>query len=301
MKLVQCVPNFSEGRRPEVIAEILAAITTVPLVRLLDHKPDADHNRVVVTMVGEPAAVLEAAFQATAKARDLIDMEQHLGEHPRMGATDVIPFVPLGTTTMAECVALAEALGERIARELNIPVYLYERAARRPERQNLAEVRRGEYEGLKVDIVKPERQPDFGPARLHPTAGATVVGARPPLVAFNVNLDSSDVKVAKAIAKTVRESSGGLPAVKGLGLMLEATGRAQISMNMVDYNVTGLHVVFEAIKKEAAKHGVKVANSEVIGLLPAKALLDVARHYLALTDFSPEQVLELKLATPDES
>ncbi len=228
-------------------------------------------------------------------------MEQHSGEHPRMGAADVIPFVPLGTTTMDDCVALAEALGERIARELNIPVYLYERAARRPERQNLAEVRRGEYEGLKLEIVKPERQPDFGPARLHPTAGATVVGARPPLVAFNVNLDTADVKVAKAIAKTVRESSGGLPAVKGLGLMLEATGQAQISMNMVDYNVTGLHVVFEAIKKEAAKHGVKVANSEVIGLLPAKALLDVARHYLALTDFSPEQVLELKLATPDES
>jgi len=300
MKLVQCVPNFSEGRRPEVIAAILAAITGVEGVTLLDYKPDADHNRVVVTFVGEAAVVGEAAFRATAKAAQLIDMETHRGEHPRMGATDVIPFVPLTGATMEDCVGIAEALGERIARELKIPVYLYEKAARRPERRNLADVRRGEYEGLKVEIAKEERQPDFGPAELHRSAGATVVGARPPLVAFNVNLASGDVKVAKAIAKAVRESSGGLPAVKGLGLMLEATGQAQISMNMVDFTVTGLHTVFAAIKLEAAKHGVTIANSEVIGLLPAQAMLDVATHYLQLTDFSSEQVLELKLAARHE-
>lgn len=301
MKLIQCVPNFSEGRRPEVIEQIISSITSVEGVSLLDVKPDSDHNRVVVTFVGDLDSVAEAAFRGTEAASKLIDMENHKGEHPRLGATDVVPFVPLTGATMEDCIHLAEKVGERVARELDIPVYLYERAARRPERRNLADVRRGEYEGIKAEMgVNPDRNPDFGAPKMHATAGATVVGARPPLVAFNVNLASDNVKIAKAIAKTVRESSGGLPAVKGLGMMLEATNQAQISMNMVDFNITGLHTVFQAIKQEAEKHGVAVANSEIIGLLPAKALIDVAVHCLSLKDFSPEQVLELKLAAKNE-
>lgn len=302
MKIIQCVPNFSEGRREVVINQIVQAIVDVEGITLLDVKPDADHNRTVVTFVGDAAAVTEAAFRGAAKATELIDMEQHRGQHPRMGATDVVPFVPLVGATMEDCQAIALTVGERIGRELDIPVYLYERSARTPARRNLADVRRGEYEGIRAEIAdNPARTPDFGPKRMHSTAGATAVGARPPLIAFNVNLDSSDVSIAKAIAKTVRESSGGLPAVKGLGMMLEATNQAQISMNMVDFNVTGLHTVFEAIKLEAAKHKVGVANSEIIGLLPAQALIDIAVHSLSLKDFSPAQVLELKLAARHES
>jgi glutamate formiminotransferase len=295
MKLIQCVPNFSEGRRPEVIDSITGAISEVEGVTLLDVNPDADHNRVVVTFVGAPEAVLEAAFQGARKATELIDMRRHKGEHPRLGATDVVPFVPLAGATMDDCVMLAEKLGERLGNELQIPVYLYERAARVPERKNLAEVRRGEYEALKEDIDKPERRPDFGPQKIHLTAGGTVVGARPPLVAFNVNLASDNLKAAKAIAKAVRESSGGLPAVKALGLMIEAKGHTQISMNMVDFNITGLHTVMAAIKEEAEKHGVSIADSEVVGLLPAQALFDVATHALSLQGFSAEQVLEIRL------
>lgn len=267
---------------------------------MLDVNPDADHNRVVVTFVGEPDQVLEAAFRGVKLASQLINMEEHTGEHPRLGATDVIPFVPLTGATMADCIALAEALGEKIARELEIPVYLYESAARVPERRNLADVRRGEYEALKQEIGEPARKPDFGPARMHPTAGAVVVGARPALVAFNVNLDSDNVKAAKAIAKAVRQSSGGLPAVKALGLMIEARHQAQISMNMVDFNMTGLLTVYRAIEVEAQKLGVSIANSEIIGLVPVKALLDVVMSELKLTDFSLEQVLELKLAARNE-
>lgn len=301
MKIIQCVPNFSEGRRQVVIDQIATAIVAVAGITLLDVKPDQDHNRTVVTFVGEAAAVTEAAFRGAAKATELIDMEQHRGEHPRMGATDVVPFVPLTGATMEDCQAIALAVGERIGQELAIPVYLYERSARTPERRNLADVRRGEYEGLKVEIAtNPARTPDFGPSHIHPTAGATAVGARPPLVAFNVNLDTADVKIAKAIAKAVREATGGLPAVKAMGMMLMATNQAQVSMNMVDFNVTGLHTVFEAIKIGAAKHNVGIANSEIIGLLPAQALIDTAIHYLMLTGFCPAQVLELKLAARHE-
>jgi len=301
VKIIQCVPNFSEGRNQAVIDQIVQVIADVEGITLLDVKPDRDHNRVVVTFVGDPQAVAEAAFRGAAKAAKLIDMQTHRGEHPRMGATDVVPFVPLVGATMEDCQSIALQVGERIGRELDIPVYLYERSARTPARRNLADIRRGEYEGIKAEIeTNPARTPDFGPSRIHATAGATAVGARPPLIAFNVNLDSSDVKIAKAIAKAVRESSGGLPAVKGLGMMLEATNQAQISMNMVDFNVTGLHTVVEAIKLEAAKHNVKIANSEVIGLLPAQALIDAAAHYLALKDFGPGQVLELKLAARHE-
>lgn len=299
MKLIQCVPNFSEGRRPEVIEQIIAGITAAG-VTLLDVNPDADHNRVVVTFVGAPEQVVEAAFAGTKIASELINMEEHKGEHPRLGATDVIPFVPLTGATMDDCVALAEQLGQRIANELEIPVYLYERAARVPERRNLADVRRGEYEVIKEEIALPSRKPDFGPARMHPRAGAVVVGARPALVAYNVNLNTDNVKAAKAIAKAVRESSGGLPAVKALGLMIEANNQAQISMNMVDFNVTGLLTVFRAIEAEAQKLGVGIANSEIIGLVPVKALLDAVISELKLTDFSLEQVLELKLAARNE-
>jgi len=301
MKIIQCVPNFSEGRRQVVIDQIAAAIVSVAGITLLDVKPDQDHNRTVVTFVGEAAAVTEAAFRGAAKATELIDMEQHRGEHPRMGATDVVPFVPLTGATMEDCQAIALAVGERIGQELAIPIYLYERSARTPERRNLADVRRGEYEGLKVEIAtNPARTPDFGPSHMHPTAGATAVGARPPLIAFNINLDTADVKIAKAIAKAVREATGGLPAVKAMGMMLTATNQAQVSMNMVDFNVTGLHTVFEAIKIGAAKHNVGIGNSEIIGLLPAQALIDTAIHYLMLTGFCPAQVLELKLAARHE-
>ena len=295
MKIIQCVPNFSEGRRPEVIDQITEAITAVSGVTLLDVNPDADHNRVVVTFVGEPAAVAEAAFQGARVASQLIDMENHKGEHPRLGATDVIPFVPLAGAVMDDCIRLAEEVGERLGMELEIPVYLYEHAARVPERRNLADIRRGEYELLKEEIDLPKRRPDFGPVRMHHSAGATVVGARPPLVAFNVNLDSDNLKAAKAIARAVRESGGGLPAVKALGLMIEARGQAQISMNMVNFSVTGLHTVFAAIRSEAEKHGIGIAGSEIVGLLPAQALLDVAAHHLSLEGFSAEQVLEIKL------
>lgn len=295
MRVVECVPNFSEGRRPEVIEQIVAAAKSVTGAVVLDVKPDHDHNRVVVTLIGEPEAVSEAAFRACSQASQLIDMTVHHGEHPRIGATDVIPFVPLSGVTMDECVALAEALGERIARELDIPVYLYERAARMPERRNLADVRRGQYEGLCEAITSPERHPDFGPARMHKTAGATVVGARPPLVAFNVNLDSSDLKLAKRIAKQIRESSGGLPAVKALGVMLTERNLAQVSMNLVDYTVTGMHTAYQAIAEAAAAEGVGIVGSEIIGLLPMQALIDVALQSLRVESFTMAQVLESHL------
>lgn len=295
MRVVECVPNFSEGRRPEVIEQIVAEAKSVAGVAVLDVKPDHDHNRVVVTFIGDPEAVSEAAFRACRRASQLIDMNEHHGEHPRIGATDVIPFVPLSGVTMDECVTIATRLGERIASELGIPVYLYERAARKPERQNLADIRRGEYEGLRETISTPERHPDFGPSAMHPSAGATVVGARSPLIAYNVNLDSSDLKLAKRIAKQIRESSGGLPAVKALGVMLSERNLAQVSINMVDYTVTGLYTVYQAIREEAAKAGVGIAGSEIIGLLPMQALIDVALQALWVEKFNITQVLEIHL------
>ncbi|MGI6359358.1 MAG: glutamate formimidoyltransferase [Bacillota bacterium] len=295
MRVVECVPNFSEGRRPEVIDQIVAEAKSVSGAVVLDVLPDYDHNRVVVTVIGEPDAVSEAVFRACRKASQLIDMTTHKGEHPRIGATDVIPFVPLSGVSMEECITLAESLGQRISSELDIPVYLYERAARRPERRNLAEVRRGQYEGLCQEIGTPERQPDFGPSRMHPTAGATVVGARPPLVAFNVNLDSSDLKLAKRIARKIRESSGGMPAVKALGVMLSERNLAQVSMNLVDYSITGMYQAYKAIESAAAEAGVGIAGSEIIGLLPMQALVDVALQALKVESFSPAQVLETHL------
>ncbi len=295
-KLVECVPNFSEGRRSQVIDAIVAAVAAVPGTAVLDVQTDADHNRTVLTFVGEPAAVLEGAFEAARQAATLIDLNQHQGAHPRMGATDVVPFVPLRGVTMEECVQLARQLGQRLGEELNIPVYLYEAAATRPERQNLADVRKGEFEGIRQLIASdPAHAPDFGPLAMGP-AGATAVGARPFLIAFNVYLATADVEIARKIAKAIRHSSGGLRYVKALGLLVE--GQAQVSMNLTDFRRTPLHVVVEMIRREAARYGVLIARSELVGMLPQEALLDAAAWYLQMDGFTAGQVLEYRLITP---
>ena len=292
--LVECIPNFSEARRPEVIEAILAEITCVPEISLLNHSSDDDHNRSVVTFAGPPAAVEEAAFRAIRKAAGLINLDEHTGSHPRLGATDVVPLVPISAVSMEDCVQMARRLGERVGKELNIPVYLYEEAATRPERVNLENIRRGQYEGLKTEIeTNPDRQPDFGPARLGP-AGATVIGARHPLIAYNVYLNTDDVSIAKAIAKKIRQSSGGLPYVKALGMLVE--GRAQVSMNLTNFHQTSVRRVVEAIRSEARKHGTKIHHSELIGLIPQEALIDSAVWYLQLEGFQPEQILEHQLS-----
>lgn len=291
--MIECIPNFSEGRRPEVVDAIAAAISAVPEATLLDQTLDADHNRSVITFAGPPEAVAEAAFQAVRRAAELIDMTQHSGQHPRVGATDVLPFVPLGGATLDQCVALARSVGQRIGDELGIPVYLYEAAATRPERAALPNLRKGEYEGLRDTIAtEPARAPDFGPAQLG-TAGATIVGARQPLIAYNIYLNTADVEVAKRIAKAVRGSSGGLRGVRALGMLVE--GRAQVSMNLVDFRTTPIHRVVEMVAREAAAYGVLVAESELIGLIPEDALLDAARFYLRLHGMKDEQILERRL------
>lgn len=291
--MIECIPNFSEGRRPEVVDAIAAAVAAVPGATLLDQTSDADHNRSVITFAGPADAVAEAAFQAVRRAAELIDMTQHSGQHPRVGATDVLPFVPLGGATLEQCVALARSVGQRIGDELGIPVYLYEAAATRPERAALPNVRKGEYEGLRDAIgTDPARAPDFGPARLG-AAGATIVGARQPLIAYNVYLNTADVDVAKRIAKAIRGSSGGLRGVRALGMLVE--GRAQVSMNLVDFRTTPVHRVVEMVAREAATYGVLVAESELIGLIPEDALLDAARFYLRLHGMKDEQILERRL------
>jgi len=298
--LVECVPNFSEGRDAAVIESICEAVRGVTGVRILDVAPDADHNRTVVTFIAPPAAAGEAAFAGCARAAGLIDLGRHRGGHPRIGATDVIPFVPLRGASMKECIGLARSVGERVARELDIPVYLYEEAAARPENRDLGTVRRGQFEGLSRAIGEdPSRRPDFGPPRLHPTAGATVVGARMPLIAFNVNLERASLKIAREIARAVRASSGGLPFVKAIGLELEG-GRVQVSMNLTNYQRTPVWLAYSAVAHQALARGARVAGAEVIGLVPAEALLDVARQQLGLLDFQPDQVLELRLAGEDE-
>lgn len=291
-RLVECVPNFSEGRRPEVIEAIVGEARAVADVKVVDVKADASHNRVVVTLIGEPQAVKTAAFRACAKAAELIDMEHHQGEHPRIGATDVIPFIPVTDITIEECVELAEQLGAEIADKLGIPVYLYEAAAKSPARKNLPDIRKGQYEGLKADIGNPERHPDFGPAKMHPSAGATVVGARQFLVAYNINLSTSDVKIAKKIANCIREAKGGYKYVRAMGVMNEERNVAQVTINMIDYTGTPLFRVFETVKSEAARYGVNVVGSEIVGLTPMQALLDVAEFYLRLEGFDRKQVVE---------
>ncbi len=294
-KIVQCVPNFSEGRRVEVIEEIVGAIKNVAGVTLLDYSYDESHNRSVVTFIGEPEGVIEAAFRGAKKAAEIIDMSNHSGEHPRMGATDVIPFIPVKGVTMEDCIEMAGQLGQRLADELNIPVYLYEEAASKPERKNLSDVRRGQFEGLIESIKAPERKPDFGPAEVHPRAGATAVGARPPLIAYNINLDTADVSVAKNIARAIRGSSGGFPSVKGMGILIEETGKAQVTINVCDYKKVPLHRIFELVKREAARYGVTVTSSEVIGLAPLDALVNAAEFYLQIDGFEGSQVLENRL------
>ncbi len=294
--IVESVPNFSEGRRREVIEAIVSSMRAVQGIKILDVESDTDHNRSVVTFIGDKMAIQEAAFIGAKMASELIDLTKHKGQHPRIGALDVLPFVPISGVTMRECVEIANKVGSRIGSELNIPVYLYESAARVPGRTNLEDVRRGEFEGLREAILKDDsRVPDYGPRRIHPTAGAMAVGARMPLVAFNVNLKTSDVAVAKAIAKKIRTSSGGFPKVKALGLMLAAKGVAQVSMNLTDYTVTGIPTVFEAIRKEAAARGVEILESEVIGLVPLDAVCDVARMALKVPTFASGQILERRI------
>ena len=296
-ELVECVPNFSEGRNLSVVRQIVAEISSDRSVRLLDQEMNADHNRCVVTFVGEAQAVVEAALRGVRKATELIDLRRHRGEHPRMGATDVLPFVPIGSTQLERCVELAKQAGERIAGELGIPVYLYEAAATRPSRQNLADVRRGEFEGLAREIgTNPDRAPDFGPRAIHPSAGAIAVGARMPLLAFNVNLGTRDVEIAKRIAKAIRFQSGGLRYVKALGFELKERGIVQISMNLVNTWGTPVQRVFALIQDEADRYGVAIVGSEVVGLVCQDALIDVAEHHLRLEGFSRDQILENRLA-----
>ena len=292
-QLIECIPNFSEARRPEVIDQIVAAITSVEGAQMLDRSSDLDHNRTVVTFAGPPEAVEEAAFRAIKTASELIDLNQHTGAHPRVGATDVVPFVPLSNVTMDECIALAKRLGQRVGGELSIPVYLYEAAATRPERANLENIRRGQYEGLKTEIESdPNRKPDFGPAKLG-TAGATVIGARNPLIAFNVYLTTDDVGIARKIAKAIRHSSGGLRYLKGLGLLVD--GRAQISMNLTNFHETPVARVVENVRREAQRYGVAIHHSELVGLIPQEALVDAAVWYMQLDQFDKEQILESRL------
>ena len=295
-KIVECIPNFSEGRDVSVVNAIASAIASVPNVVVLDQTMDGDHHRSVITFAGEPEAVLEAAVLAAARAVELIDLNHHTGEHPRLGAIDVVPFVPIKGVTMSECVALARRAGERIARELRVPVYLYEHAATRPDRIDLANVRRGEFEGLReVIAVSHERAPDFGEAKVHPTAGAVAVGARAPLIAYNINLASEDLTIARKIAKAIRGRDGGLQYVKALGFELTARRQVQVSMNLVNCEATPIFRVFELVKREAERYGVRIVGSEIIGLIPQAALNACADFYLQLENFSAALVLENRL------
>ncbi len=291
--LVECIPNFSEARRSDIVEKIIQSIQSVPGVTILDRHSDMDHNRTVVTFVGSPTSVEEAAFQGVKCAAALINLDEHQGAHPRIGATDVVPFVPLSDISMQECIEIARRLGKRVGVELNIPVYLYEDAATKPERQNLEHIRRGQYEALKEELGKiPEREPDYGPIQLG-TAGATVIGARQPLIAFNVYLSTSDVEVAQKIAKSVRASNGGFRFIKAMGVLVE--GLAQVSMNMTNFRQSAIARVVEFIRREAARYGVTIHHSELVGLTPQQALIDAAQWYLQLDQFHPEQILERKL------
>ena len=298
--LIECVPNFSEGRRPEVVDEIVGAIGQIDGITVLDHSRDETHNRSVVTFAGSAESVVRAATAGVGRALELIDMEQHTGAHPRIGAVDVIPFVPLGSTTIQECVDLARRFGEQIAARFDLPVYLYGDAALRPERRRLAHVRRGQYEALRDEMpTNPDRAPDFGPARVHPRGGAVAVGARKPLIAFNVNLRTDDLALAIRIASTIRESSGGMPAVQAMGVLLENPGQpamAQVSMNLVDWQRTGITAVVREIRRLAREAGTDIDHCELIGLAPTGALLEVAADALGLADFTPDQALELRIA-----
>ncbi len=294
--LIECVPNFSEGRDPAVVEAIVRALLSGPDVYLLDREMDSDHHRSVITFVGTRESVGEAALRGIGKAAELIDLNHHRGAHPRLGATDVVPFIPIAGVTLEDCVRIAEWVAEETWRRFKIPTYLYEAAARLPERRNLENIRRGQFEGVREEIASnPARLPDFGEAALHPTAGATVVGARKFLIAYNINLDSPDVALAKAIAKKIRASSGGLPCVKAMGVELRARSLAQVSMNLTDFETTSLAKVFDVITQEASALGVQVLGSEIVGLVPREALQDAAVYFLRIENFRPELIVENRL------
>ncbi len=294
-KIIECVPNFSEGRRKDIINSIADVARGRKAVKVLDVEWDKDHNRSLVTLVGEPEAVFEAVWAMILKATKLIDMEKHQGEHPRVGATDVVPFIPVANVTMDECVGLAKRLGKKVGDELKIPVYLYEAAATKPDRVNLANVRKGDYEGLKKEINNPDRKPDFGPAKMHSTAGAMVIGARKFLIAYNVNLDTKDVQIAREIAKLIREKDGGFPAVKALGFEIKDKGFVQVSINLCDFEKTNMDIVFRKAKTEAEKRGIKVLGSEIYGMVPRAALKGIDLAELELIGFKNNQILEERL------
>lgn len=296
-KIVECIPNFSEGRNPSIIHALTTTVESIPGVWLLDRTSDPDHHRSVLTFAGDPDAVLEAAFQAIRIAAELIDLRNHTGVHPRVGATDVVPFVPIQNSTMEDCVQMARQLGERVGAELQIPVFLYEQAAGQPDRTKLETIRQGGLSGLAARMATGLNwQPNFGPPRLHDSAGATVIGARHPLIAFNVNLNTSDLTIAKTIARTIRHSNGGLPCVKAIGVALASRKRAQVSMNLTDYRVTSMAAAFRAVQTEAANAGVEIVESELIGLVPQAALDQAAASLLQIRGFDSTQILETRLA-----
>jgi glutamate formiminotransferase / 5-formyltetrahydrofolate cyclo-ligase len=293
--LIECIPNVSEGRRPEIIAAMAAAIRAVPGVRLLDHSSDPSHNRSVFTLVGDAGGVQAAVLALFERAAADIDLRTHRGEHPRLGAVDVVPLVPIEGVTMADCVALAKKVGADVAARFQIPVYLYEEASSNPARKNLEDIRRGEFEGLAAKMSAPAWAPDFGPAAPHPTAGAAVIGARMPLIAYNINLATNRLDVARKIAAAIRHSSGGFRFVKAMGIMLEDRGIVQVSMNLTNYEKTPIFRVFETVKREAERYGVAILESEIVGLVPSAALNAAAEFYLQIEGFKADQILEHKL------
>ncbi len=294
-QLIESVPNISEGRRPEVVSAVVEAVKRARGVRLLDVQSDGDHNRSVLTLVGDAAALTEAMLALFEAATARIDLRSHGGAHPRMGAVDVVPFIPIAGANMADCVALAREVGAQVAGRFGIPVFLYEEAATAPHRRNLEDVRRGQFEGLTEKMKDPLWTPDFGPASPHASAGAAAIGARMPLIAYNINLGTADLDIAKRIAKAIRHSSGGYRFAKAMGVMLEDRRTAQVSINMTDFKKTPLHRVFETVRSEAERFGVPVVGSEIVGLVPSEALLDAAEHFLRLESFTPSQILERKI------
>jgi glutamate formiminotransferase len=294
-KIIECVPNFSEGRNPENIQKIVEPFRGKKDVKLLDYQTDEDHNRMVVTVVGEPNGLKAAVIEAVGCAIDVIDMRTHQGQHPRMGATDVVPFIPIKNVSLEEAVVFSKEVAKETAKKYSLPIYLYEKSASQQERQNLANIRKGQFEAMAQKIKQPEWKPDFGPQKIHPSAGVTAMGARMPLVAYNVNLDSNNMEIANDIARKVRHITGGLRYCKGIGIELKDRGKVQVSMNMTDYSQTALYRVFELIKVEAQRYGVNVVGSEIVGLVPMEALIDTAAFYLGLEDFSMEQVLETRI------
>jgi glutamate formiminotransferase / 5-formyltetrahydrofolate cyclo-ligase len=295
-RIIECVPNLSEGRRLEVVAEAVRALKATPGVRLLGVQSDKDHNRTVLTLVGEEASLKAGILALFEVATARIDLRSHQGEHPRMGAVDVVPFIPIEGASMKDCVALARDVGAAVAERFSVPIFLYEEAAGEPHRKNLEDVRRGQFEGLALKMKDAAWAPDFGPTLPHVSAGATAMGARMPLIAYNVNLGTGDVEIAKKIAKGIRHSSGGFRFVKAMGVMLEERAVAQVSINMTDFKRTPLHRVFETVRSEAERYGVSVIGSEIVGLVPAEALMDAAEHFLRLERFDPSQILERKIA-----